>query len=102
MQGGSKNGCGFFHWYDPPMNARSRKVIPGLLRRIRQLEARIDDEIHNEVELSGSSVSSLRMRSNVDSEVNSTLKNKGRIWGIVRLVLLIILLYVGSILGKMM
>ena len=69
---------------------------------IRELEARIGDEIHNKVELSGSSVSSLRMGSNVDSEANSTLKNKGRIWGIVRLVLLIMLLYVSYILGKMM
>ena len=28
MQGSSENGCGFFRWYDPPMCARSRKVIP--------------------------------------------------------------------------
>ncbi len=51
MQYSLDNGCGFFRWYDPPMCARLKKVIPGLLRRIRELEARIEDEMHNEVDL---------------------------------------------------
>ncbi|KAK1588074.1 hypothetical protein Q3G72_019605 [Acer saccharum] len=32
--------CGFFKWYDPPMCARSKVIIPGLPRRIRDLEMR--------------------------------------------------------------
>ncbi|PON67760.1 hypothetical protein TorRG33x02_263550 [Trema orientale] len=32
-------GCGFFYWVDPEMCERSKRVIPGLLRRIRDLEA---------------------------------------------------------------
>ncbi|KAK4841969.1 hypothetical protein QYF36_013415 [Acer negundo] len=30
--------CGFFRWSDPPMCARSKVIIPGSLRRIRDLE----------------------------------------------------------------
>ncbi|PON81074.1 hypothetical protein TorRG33x02_231050 [Trema orientale] len=32
-------GCGFFYSVDPEMCERSKRVIPGLLRRIRDLEA---------------------------------------------------------------
>ncbi|KAK3206901.1 hypothetical protein Dsin_020947 [Dipteronia sinensis] len=32
------SNCGFFRWYGPPMCARSKLIIPGLLRRIRELE----------------------------------------------------------------
>ncbi|PON61596.1 Zinc finger, GRF-type [Parasponia andersonii] len=32
-------GCGFFYWVDPKMYERSKRIIPGLLRRIRDLEA---------------------------------------------------------------
>ncbi|KAK2635806.1 hypothetical protein Ddye_030598 [Dipteronia dyeriana] len=32
--------CGFFRWSDPPMCARSKVIIPGLLRRIQDLEMR--------------------------------------------------------------
>ncbi|XP_058194354.1 uncharacterized protein LOC131311052 [Rhododendron vialii] len=36
---GKDGACGFFVWVDPPMCARSRVVIPGLLRSIGRLEA---------------------------------------------------------------
>ncbi|PON31374.1 hypothetical protein TorRG33x02_357980 [Trema orientale] len=32
-------GYAFFYWVDPQMCDRSKRVIPGLLRRIRDLEA---------------------------------------------------------------
>ena len=59
------------------MCARSKKVIPGLLRRIRELEERIEDKMHNEFDMSGSLGSSLRMRSTVEGEVSSRLRNDG-------------------------
>ncbi|XP_019198072.1 PREDICTED: uncharacterized protein LOC109191851 [Ipomoea nil] len=31
-------GCGFLDWYDPPMCYRSKRIIPGLLKRINRLE----------------------------------------------------------------
>ncbi|XP_017245521.1 uncharacterized protein LOC108217189 [Daucus carota subsp. sativus] len=39
------NACNFHQWFDPPMCARSKAIIPGLLRRIRNLE---DDAKKNE------------------------------------------------------
>ena len=66
------------------MCARSKKVIPRLLRRIRELEVRIENEMHNEVDMSGSLGSSLRMRSNVEGEVSSRLRNNGRMMESVR------------------
>ena len=32
--------CGFFRWFDPPICARSKQIIPRLLRRLRELEMR--------------------------------------------------------------
>ncbi|CAI9283648.1 unnamed protein product [Lactuca saligna] len=32
--------CGFIRWVDPPMCARSKTIIPGLLRNINTLEER--------------------------------------------------------------
>ncbi|KAK0579705.1 hypothetical protein LWI29_030142 [Acer saccharum] len=32
--------CGFFRWYDPSMCARSKIIILGLFKRIRDLELR--------------------------------------------------------------
>ncbi|XP_031097157.1 uncharacterized protein LOC116001418 [Ipomoea triloba] len=37
----SRLGCGFVDWYDPPMCSRSKRIIPGLLKRIN----RQDEEI---------------------------------------------------------
>ena len=37
-----EDGCGFFRWIDPPMCARSKTIIPGLLRKIRELERRLE------------------------------------------------------------
>ncbi|PIN02097.1 DNA topoisomerase [Handroanthus impetiginosus] len=34
-------GCNFFSWVDPPMCARSRQIIPGLLKRVNKLESEI-------------------------------------------------------------
>lgn len=34
--------CGFFEWFDPPMCARSKKIIPGLLKRINRNEEEIE------------------------------------------------------------
>ncbi|KAG8387774.1 hypothetical protein BUALT_Bualt02G0056200 [Buddleja alternifolia] len=36
-----KGGCGFFSWYDPQMCARSKAIIPGLLRGRNQLESEV-------------------------------------------------------------
>ena len=36
-----QNHCGFFTWVDPPMCARSKEIIPGLLRRINTGENEI-------------------------------------------------------------
>ena len=38
-----EDGCGFFRWIDPPMCARSKAIIPGLLRRIREMERRLEE-----------------------------------------------------------
>ncbi|KAH7836624.1 hypothetical protein Vadar_003660 [Vaccinium darrowii] len=38
---GSPDACNFFMWVDPPICARARAVIPGLLRRSRHLEDQI-------------------------------------------------------------
>ncbi|KAK1577581.1 hypothetical protein Q3G72_022964 [Acer saccharum] len=35
--------CGFFRWFDPPICARSKQIIPGLLRRLRELEMRLGE-----------------------------------------------------------
>ena len=34
----AEGGCKFFKWIDPEMCNRSKNIIPGLLRRIRELE----------------------------------------------------------------
>ncbi|XP_019155899.1 PREDICTED: uncharacterized protein LOC109181237 [Ipomoea nil] len=39
--GNRKVGCGFIDWYDTPMCYRSKRIIPGLLKRIN----RQDEEI---------------------------------------------------------
>ena len=31
-------GCRYFEWYDPPMCARAKIIIPWLLRRVESLE----------------------------------------------------------------
>ncbi|GJS74928.1 zinc finger, GRF-type containing protein [Tanacetum coccineum] len=43
--GCSKRGtnCGIIDWYDPPMCDRAVQIIPGLLRRINQLQQTIAD-----------------------------------------------------------
>ncbi|KAH7841216.1 hypothetical protein Vadar_027176 [Vaccinium darrowii] len=41
---GKDGACGYFMWVDPPMCARSRVVIPGLLRSLRRLEAEVKRE----------------------------------------------------------
>ena len=66
------NGCGFFCWYDPPICERSKKVIPGLLRRIRELESRVEDGMHSEVNGFSDSVVS-REKVLVEDEENSRL-----------------------------
>ena len=43
------NECGFFCWYDLPIYERSNKVISGFLKRIQELELRVEDEMHSEV-----------------------------------------------------
>ena len=35
----SNNCCGFFQWVDAPLCNRAKVVIPGLLRRLRTMEA---------------------------------------------------------------
>ena len=35
---GKRNGCSFFIWIDPPMCNRARMIIPGLLRRLTEME----------------------------------------------------------------
>ena len=36
-----ENGCGFFRWYDPPICPRSKIIIPGLVRKIHELESQV-------------------------------------------------------------
>lgn len=43
--------CGYFNSVDPPMCERSREIIPGLLRRIREIEAWANRESKIEVSL---------------------------------------------------
>ncbi|KAG5525179.1 hypothetical protein RHGRI_031753 [Rhododendron griersonianum] len=38
---GKAGACGYFEWVDPPMCARSRVVIPGLIRSNGRLEAQL-------------------------------------------------------------
>ncbi|GER41253.1 GRF zinc finger containing protein [Striga asiatica] len=35
----AQNGCRFWNWFDPPMCARSKEIIPGLLSKINRLQA---------------------------------------------------------------
>ncbi|KAK1577794.1 hypothetical protein Q3G72_004815 [Acer saccharum] len=35
--------CGYFRWHDPPICERSKQIIPGLLRRIQELEMRMGE-----------------------------------------------------------
>ncbi|CAI9296044.1 unnamed protein product [Lactuca saligna] len=37
------SSCGFIGWYDEPMCARSKVIIPGLLRTINKLRKAMDD-----------------------------------------------------------
>ncbi|WOG91915.1 hypothetical protein DCAR_0311170 [Daucus carota subsp. sativus] len=37
-----RNGCNFFRWTDPPVCARGRAVICGLLRRIERNEEELE------------------------------------------------------------
>ncbi|KAL5577050.1 hypothetical protein UlMin_018749 [Ulmus minor] len=70
--------CGFFRWYDPPICARSKMVIPGLLRRIQELEMRLREN---------NGFEGIGRNSTLDSameEVNSTNRgnqeSRGRNW----------------------
>ena len=36
-----RSGCGFFRWEDPPMCARAKVIIPGLLRKLNRMEDKI-------------------------------------------------------------
>ena len=65
--------CGFFNWYDPPICARSKKIIPGLLRRIRELETKMGEE--NGFEGIGTS-STYVSTDGVDEEVSSAGKRR--------------------------
>ncbi|KAG8377561.1 hypothetical protein BUALT_Bualt08G0045900 [Buddleja alternifolia] len=38
-----RSGCTFFDWYDPPMCARAKVLIPGLLRKINGLEKQVEE-----------------------------------------------------------
>ena len=59
--------------------------------------------MHNEVDMSGSLGSSLRMRSNVEGEVSSRLRNNGRMMENVRWVMLgMLILAVGVFFGNML
>ena len=40
----SAGACGFFSWVDPPLCTRVRQIIPGLLRRTNDLQAKL--EVH--------------------------------------------------------
>ena len=35
-------GCNYFGWYDPPICARGRQIIPGLLKRVDLLEKKVE------------------------------------------------------------
>ncbi|KAK1571338.1 hypothetical protein Q3G72_015354 [Acer saccharum] len=35
--------CGYFRWHDSPICERSKQIIPGLLRRIQELEMRMGE-----------------------------------------------------------
>ncbi|KAL0456173.1 UNVERIFIED_CONTAM: hypothetical protein Slati_0956500, partial [Sesamum latifolium] len=35
------NGCGFFHWEDPPICTRAKSIIPSLLRKLDKKESEI-------------------------------------------------------------
>ncbi|KAK2656204.1 hypothetical protein Ddye_009256 [Dipteronia dyeriana] len=65
--------CRFFSWYDPPICARSKKMIPRLLRRIRELEMRLGEE--NGFEGIGTSSTYVStVGATVDDEVSSAGK----------------------------
>ena len=38
----AEGGCSFFQWVDPEVSERAKKIIPGLLRRIDQLQLDIE------------------------------------------------------------
>ena len=37
----SGNSCGFFQWLDPPMCERSKQIIPGLIRKVENLQNKL-------------------------------------------------------------
>ncbi|KAK4413675.1 hypothetical protein Salat_2780300 [Sesamum alatum] len=38
-----RGGCRFFQWEAPPLCARARAIVPGLLKKIDTLEAKIEE-----------------------------------------------------------
>ncbi|WOH02096.1 hypothetical protein DCAR_0521484 [Daucus carota subsp. sativus] len=42
---GGTNGCRYFQWVDGPLCSRAQVVIPGLLRRLRDMEANYENQV---------------------------------------------------------
>ena len=64
--------CGFFRWLDPPICARSKQIIPGLLRRLRELDMRLWErdglrDGFQSIDEEGSSTVGFRGSSHIDS-----------------------------------
>ncbi|XP_017225141.1 uncharacterized protein LOC108201361 [Daucus carota subsp. sativus] len=38
-----RKGCGYYRWHDPPVEGRSKNIIPDLLRKIEMLEEEIKE-----------------------------------------------------------
>lgn len=81
MQGVGGRECNYFTWFDPPMCARSKMIIPGLLRKISDLEGEIHD-----MELK------LILGNKVDQPVEG---KKWKFWFVVAMVVAYIL-YIGA------
>ncbi|KAK3189158.1 hypothetical protein Dsin_028719 [Dipteronia sinensis] len=81
--------CGFFRWSDPSICARSKVIIPGLLRRTRDLEMRL-------LEINGFEGNDTSVSPNFANEELSSRGAMRRNWFCVVVIAVGIVLFVGK------
>ncbi|CAI9269816.1 unnamed protein product [Lactuca saligna] len=68
--------CGFIGWVDPPMCARSKTIIPGLLRNINTLEERCNGLVRS-INMLQEQCNGLLSRNNMLEARCDALKDEG-------------------------
>uniref|UniRef100_A0A803NTW9 Uncharacterized protein n=1 Tax=Cannabis sativa TaxID=3483 RepID=A0A803NTW9_CANSA len=92
--GTGPGSCNFWRWLDPKMCDRSRQVIPGLLRKIKQLESEISSITENEEESSRkSSMKNHTWASSKNESIHKSIPSYKKPVVIICVVLVMIVLY---------